>query len=171
MGLAKVTLIALAVAILALVSGAASAQSTRSGADLLDAADRSFSAVPFGAPESTPGLTILNREQCDRWGECSYYDADRVEHYFWEGELVVKTIRTADVGDRHIKALGIGDARSLDEVMGRVEGFLPEVEIDCQEIGDGDRSCGATLGEGWISLKFNNSRHLIEVRIDAYHFT
>lgn len=153
------------------VSETASAQSRRSGADLLDAADISFSAIPFGAPESTPGLTILDREQCDRWGECSYFDADRVEHYFWGGELVVKTIRTAEVGNRPINALGIGDARAFDEVVGRVESFLPEAEIDCRESEKGERSCGATLGEGWISLQFDNSRRLTEVRLDAYHFT
>lgn len=170
MSTGRATLIALIAASLWSVSGAAASQSVRSGRELLVAAERSFSDIPFGAPESTPGLTIIDREQCGRWGECSYRDADRVEHYFL-GELVVKTLRTADVGDGPIKALGIGDARSLDAVMDKVRRFLPEAEIDCQEGDGGARNCGATLGEGWISLRFDTSNRLIEVRIDAYHFT
>ena len=138
---------------------------------MLDAAERSFSDIPFGAPESTPGLTIIDREHCERWGECSYRDVNRVEHYFREGELVVKTIQTAHIGDAPIDALGIGSARALDAVIGRVMSFMPEAKIDCQDIDDGHRNCGATLGEGWISLKFDSSHRLTEVRIDAYHFT
>ena len=171
MSTAKVSLVALVAASLWSASGSASSQSARPGAELLDAAERSFSDIPFGAPEATPGLTIIDRDQCDRWGECSYRDADGVEHYFWEGELVVKTIQTADVGNGQIDALGIGSARSLDVVLGRVERFLPGAKIECQDMGDGNRNCGATLGEGWISLKFDDSRRLTEVRIDAYHFT
>lgn len=171
MNTAKSSLIALAAACLWSASGSASSQSARSGTELLDAAERSFSGIPFGAPESTPGLTIIDREQCDRWEECSYRDAERVEHYFWEGELVVKIIQTADVGDRQIEALGIGSARSFDDVVGRIRNFLPEAKIDCQDIDEGVRNCGATLGEGWISLKFDNFHRLTEVRIDAYHFT
>ena len=62
------------------------------------------------------------------------------------------------------------EPRSLDEVVERVRSFLPEAEIDCEDFADGTASCGATLGEGWISIIFDNSRRLTEVRIDAYHF-
>lgn len=164
-------LIALSIAGLWSAGSNVSAQSVRSGPELLTAAERSFSDIPFGAPETSPGLTLIARDDCKVWGECDYQDADRVVHYFWEGELVVKSVEIAGAGDQQVEALDIGTARSLDDVMERVRGFLPEAEIDCQEFEDGTRNCGATLGEGWISLIFDSSRRLTEVRIDAYHFT
>jgi len=103
-------------------------------------------------------------------------DANHVQHYFGDsvGALVVKSIEVAHVGDRHIAALGIGKARSQNEVVDRVRRYLPEAEVDCDaapaEI-DGPYICGATLGDGWIRLFFDSSRRLTEVRIDAYHFT
>lgn len=164
-------LIALLIAALWSASSSVTAQTTRSGPELLAASERSFSAIRFRASEPAPGLTLIARDDCEVRGECSYHDAKRVEHYFWEGELVVKSVHVAEVGDRHIDALGIGTARSLDEVVERVRSFLPEAEIDCEDFADGTASCGATLGEGWISIIFDNSRRLTEVRIDAYHFT
>lgn len=164
-------LIAVLIAALWSALSSASAQTMRSGTELLAASDKSFSAIPFGASEPAPGLTLIARDSCEVWGECSYYDARRVEHYFWEGELVVKSVHVAEVGDRHIDALGIGTVRSLDEVVERVRAFLPEAEIDCEDFADGTATCGATLGEGWISIIFDNSRRLTEVRLDAYHFT
>lgn len=152
-------------------SSSVTAQTVRSGTELLAASERSFSPIPFGASEPAPGLTRIIRDNCERWGECSYYDAERVEHYFWEGELVVKSVRVAEVGVKPIDALGIGTARSLDEVVERVRTFLPEAEIECESVADGTSTCGATLGEGWISVIFDDSRRLTEVRIDARHFT
>lgn len=169
----KVNFLLIAFLIAALWSACSSvtAQTVRSGPELLSASDWSFSAIPLGASEPAPGLTLIARNNCEAWGECSYHDANRVEHYFWEGELVVKRVHVAEVGDRHVDALGIGTVRSLDEVVERVGIFLPEAEIGCEDFADGTATCGATLGEGWISLFFDNSRRLTEVRIDAYHFT
>lgn len=155
-------------------AGGASTQQARTGPELLAAAERSFSDVPFGAPESPPGLTRVVEGDCQFWGECIYRNADQVGHYFWEGELVVKSIEVADIGDRPIGALGIGTSRSMDEVMERVRRFLPEAEVDCREHAGADgveHNCGATLGEGWIRVFFDTARRLTVVRIDARHFT
>lgn len=157
-----------------LSAGGASAQQARTGAELLATAERSFSDFPFGAAESPVGLTRVVHGECQLWGECIYHDADRVGHYFWEGELVVKDIEIADVGDRPIGALAIGTARSLDDVLGRVRRFLPEAEVDCYESSAAagvEYDCGAMLGEGWVRLFFDSSRRLRAVRIDARHFT
>lgn len=159
----------IAAAGLAFAAGAASAQ-TRSGPELLQAAERSFSAVPFGATEPQSSLTKIVRNDCEEWGECTYGDAASVEHYFWDGELVVKMVTPAAVGDAEISALGIGRARSMDEVVERVRRFLPEAELDCRADGD-STVCHATLGEGWITLWFDDARRLVQAKIDAYHFT
>jgi hypothetical protein len=148
-----------------------SAQQVRSGAELLAAAERSFSSVPFGAPEGTSGLTPIRRDECEPWGDCGYRDEDLVGHFFFDGELVVKAVDLGEVGDRSIEALGIGTARLLDEVIDRVRNFLPEARVGCETSSDGDHYCHATLGEGWITLVFDGSGHLTDVRIDAYHFT
>ena len=165
---ARPLLIALLVAILGAGSGVVAAQDPRSGPELLTAAERSFSTFAFGTPEGLSGLTIVIRQDCEVWGECSYQDANRVEHFFWEGELVVKSV---EVGDQWVAALGIGRARSLNEVLEQVRRFLPEATMDCSPSADGTRNCGAMLGEGWISLTFDTSGRLTLVRIDAYHFT
>lgn len=154
-----------------------SARQAQSGAELLKAAERSFSDVPFGTKVPPPGLTLIENGKCASGrGECSYIDANHVVHYFEdsEGTLVVKSIDVAQVGDSPITALGIGRARVLDEVVRRVRRFLPGAKIDCDGLPAATGTpqvCGATLGDGWIKLFFDSSRRLTEVRIDAYHFT
>lgn len=172
-----------------LVTGSAGgpvlAEQARSGPELLTVAEQSFSPVPFGAPRPQPGLTRVEDEGCVKFGECTYRDTNLVGHYFGDccnvGALVVKSIDVADVGDRPIAALGIGEARSMSEVVERVQRFLPEVELDCEDYreptpvgeaaSDVAYGCNAMLGEGWIQVFFDNSQRLTIVRIDAYHFT
>jgi hypothetical protein len=165
---ARPLLIALLVVILGASSGVVAAQDPRSGPELLTAAERSFSTFAFGTREGLSGLSIVIREDCEVRGECSYQDANRVDHFFWEGELVVKSV---EAGDQWIAALGIGRARSLDEVLEQVRLFLPEATIDCSHDAEGTQNCGAMLGDGWISLTFDTSGRLTLARIDAYHFT
>jgi hypothetical protein len=103
-------------------------------------------------------------------------DANHVGHYFGDrdGALVVKWVDVSKVGDGPIAALGIGNARELDEVVARVRRFLSGVAIECDD-SDGVQLtpvvCGTTLGEGWIKLFFDRSRRLREARVDAYNFT
>lgn len=146
-------------------------QDPRSGPELLTVAERSFSDIPFGTREGVPGLTMVIEGQCQEWGECSYADANRVEHYFWEGELVVKAYAFTEGDTRPSPVLGIGTARDRDEVLARVEHLLPEAEIECRPEPDLGHRCGATLGEGWITLQFDRNGRIQEARIDAYHFT
>ena len=141
-----------------------------SGAALLAMADLSFSSIPFGSRSPPEGLIVVDREQCETDGECSWRDSDSVEHYYWDGELVVKTVTVAHLGDQPIGALGIGTARTLDDVVRNVRAFLPEAGITCQQSGAG-HDCGAGLGEGWFRLFFDASGRLTEARLDAYHFT
>lgn len=164
-------MIGLLIAGLWMAGSSVSAQQARSGTELLAAAERSFSSIPFGAPEVTSGLTPIRRDECDPWGDCGYHDVDLVGHFFFDGELVVKAIDVGEIGDRPIEALSIGTARLLDEVVARVRAFLPEAQVSCETSTDGDQYCHATLGDGWITLVFDGSGHLTEVRIDAYHFT
>lgn len=149
----------------------AAAQDPRSGPELLTAAERSFSDISFGTREGVPGLTMVIEGQCQEWGECSYADANRVAHYFWDGELVVKAYTFTEGDTRPSSVLGIGIARERDEVLARVERFLPEAEIECRPEPDHGQTCGATLGEGWITLRFDRNGRILQARIDAYHFT
>ena len=168
-------LIAIMIAGLSLATSA-SAKHGRSGAELLEAAEKSFSSIPFGTKEPPPGLKQVDDGGCATYGECTYVDANHVRHYFGphDGTLVVKSIRIADVGGGSVSALGIGMARSHKDVVDRVQRFLPEAQIDCSEDSADPNShftCGAMLGEGWITLSFNSARCLEEAKIDAYHFT
>lgn len=151
------------------------ANHSRSGAELLQIAEQSFSNIPFGSRKPPAGLILIDDGGCvGGKGECTYRDGNHVQHYFGDsqGALVVKSIVVGHVGDRPIAALGIGTARTLDDVVERVRRFLPEADIDCDERASAnDTTCGATLGDGWFRLFFDGSRRLTEVRIDAYHFT
>lgn len=169
----RLPLVLIFVGAASLAAGGAVAEQRRSGPELLKAAERSFSTIPFGTKAAPRGLKLINDGGCEQ-GECSYLDANHVGHYFGAdgGVLVVKWVSVADVGDGAISALGIGKARSQQEVLHRVRRFLPEAKIDCDE-GSSETliQCGATLGKGWIRLFFDKSHRLNEARIDAYHFT
>ena len=147
----------------------------RSGPELLRVAEQSFSSIPFRTTRPPQSLTLLDDGGCvDGRGECTYLDANHVQHYFGGpgGELVVKAVQVSDVGNEPIAALGIGRARDLGEVVERVQHFILEAKVTCDEnLAGNEITCGATLGPGWIKLFFDASRHLTEVRIDAYHFT
>ena len=147
------------------------AQDPRSGPELLTVAERSFSDIPFGTREGAPGLTMVIEGQCQEWGECSYADANRVEHYFWDGELVVKTFVFTEGDTRPSPVLGIGTARDMDAVLSRVEHLLPEADIRCDRQPDLQHACRATLGEGWITLMFDAEGRITTAKVDAYHFT
>lgn len=175
MSAVRQSLIALLIGGLPLTYGSAVAERMRSGAELLSAAERSFSAIPFGTTNPPAGLVLVDEAACQSWGECSYIDSSQVEHCFCDGEgaLAVKSINVTRLGDVHIAALGIGNARGQNEVVEQVRHFLPEADIGCSELPealDGTSICDATLGEGWIRLFFDGARRLTEVRIDAYHF-
>ncbi|RYF89143.1 MAG: hypothetical protein EON95_19280 [Caulobacteraceae bacterium] len=133
-------------------------------------ADRSFSPIPFGSRSPPEGLVSVDPAQCEDEGECAWRDDAGVEHYYWEGELAVKTVTVVDVGDRSIAALGIGTARSMDDVVRNVRVFLPEANLTCRQSNDG-HDCGATLGKGWFTLFFDAAGRLTEARLDARHFT
>lgn len=159
------------VAGLALLGTAACAQNARSGPELLAMAERSFSDIPFGTQEGVPGLTMVVGGQCEEWADCSYIDANEVGHAFWEGELVVKTFLFPKDNDQSTAVLGIGTARDMDDVVARVRRFLPEAGLERRPDADRGHTCGATQGEGWITLRFDRSGRIRLARIDAYHFT
>lgn len=157
---------------IALVIGALLA-AAQPGHPLRDRADLSFSAIPLGTtrPPAELGLRELGEQGCRRFGECDWADAEGVRHYFWDGgELVVKSVRAHDLGDRPILALGIGRARTRAEVIAAVRAFLPEVALDCAGE-EGVTLCTTTLDAGWLRLWFDASGRLTEVRLDARHFT
>lgn len=158
-----------------LVSTGAWSEQGRSGAELLAAADRSFSETLFGTEMPPPDFTVIDDGGCiDGMGECSYLDTNHVGHYFFKGTLVVKWIEVSDVGDLYIAALDIGKERSLEKVVEQVGRFLPEAELGCHEYPAQSGAtviCDATLGDGWMRMFFDRSKRLEEVRIDAYHFT
>lgn len=139
-------------------------------------ASRSFSSYHFETPLPQPGLRIANPRECRESGECDYIDALGVHHFTGhDHELAVKSVDLRNYKSDIIHALGIGHARRQRDVVRRVTAFLRGVRLDCTDGGNegGQQrfSCGATLGKGWITLRFDRKHQLTEARIDAYHFT
>lgn len=136
--------------------------------------DRSFSAFPIETPlaDVEGDLTQIIGESCAEYGECDWADEAGVRHYFFSFSqagylLVVKSVHAADFTDRSIDALGIGMARSRDDVVANVRAFLGDTDFSC----DSPRYCGATLGPGWIRVWFDENGQLREAQFDGYHST
>jgi hypothetical protein len=159
---------------------ASAAPNAATGKAMLQKASASFSAIPFDTPKRKVKvkLTVIEGENCETMGECTYIDAMGVEYYFWDVKhyLVIKSISAKRFVGKEIKALGIGIARDRQAVMANVKAFLPKAEVYCREAndageGEGISSCGAMLGEGWFKILFDANNQLIEARVDAYEFT
>lgn len=141
--------------------------------------DLSFSDISIDAPfaEVRSRLKEIRVDGCEEGGECAWRDADGVRHYFFGDSpdslhVVVKWVQACEFEGHPIPALGIGSARRRDQVLAAVRRFLPEADFECGEGGeDQTETCNATLDPGWVTIKFDASGSLIEVRLDGYHFT
>jgi hypothetical protein len=148
----QMLLMVIATALLVSFVALALAASTRGRCDAADTAcisrvvqriDESFSAVPLGSainPESA-GLVLRGHPNCpDRPHECGYSDERGVRHVYYGPNLIYRhgiVLKAASVEDfvgRPIPALGIGLARSREEVTAAVRRFIPELTVDCWEV-------------------------------------
>ena len=141
--------------------------------------DRSFSDIPLRTPldQLRSRLTEIPLDECQQLGECEWRDGGGVSYYLWADEpsayfVVVKSLRADDFAGRPIRALGIGAARTRDEVLEAARSFRPGADFDCTTWGgEGGETCSATLDPGWVTISFSRSGRLLDLRIDAYHFT
>ena len=136
-------------------------------------ADRSFSDILILTPldRVRSRLTEIRVDGCEEWGECQWRDAEGVRHYFWTDEpfahfVVVKSVHADEFAGRSIPALGIGMARRRAEVLENARRFLPDADFECSDDG-----CQAYLEPGWVTISFDASGVLTEVKLDGYHFT
>jgi len=142
--------------------------------------DRSFSAIPIASPFSLvrPRLTEVQIQGCEKNGECEWRDRDGVRYYFWGDPeslgVVVKDVWAGDFKNRRIPAMEIGLARRRGAVMAAARHFAPEATFECSRLAEpwlGEESCEAFLRPGWVTIVFDKSGNLTEVRLDGYHFT
>jgi hypothetical protein len=141
--------------------------------------DRSFSDILIITPldQVRSRLTEIPFDGCEEHGECAWRDAEGVRHYLWADEpfayfVVVKSIHADEFEGRPVPALRIGLARRRSEVMAAARKFVPEADFECSKFAeDGTEVCNATLHPGWVTIRFNASGSLTEVRLDGYHFT
>lgn len=122
-------------------------------------------------------LTMIVQDDCDKWGECQWQDADGVRYYFWgdgpdDLHVVAKTVRADEFEGRSISALGIGSARGRDRVLAAARSFVPGADFECGKLDDDDTDlCNVTLHPGWVTIRFDASGSLTEVQLDGYHYT
>lgn len=141
----------------------------------LDKASLSFSPVMFGTVRGDimPRLEKVVDEGCEQFQECSYADANGVEHFFWDqDELVLKLIDAKKFEGRSIPAFGIGRARSKVDVLQIVQKFFDGTRPECfvhEEYGS-KTACQVVMGEGWTKLFFDRNDRLVYIRLDAYHY-
>lgn len=136
--------------------------------------ERSFSPIPFGRHFPLRHLKLAD-PRCHQTGECEYVDAHHVAHLAHEeGNLAIKVIDVKKVGGASISALAIGKSRSQAEVVRKANTFLRGPKLDCSPI-PGEHeitiTCSVMLGEGWVTLFFDQRHKLTGLRVDAYHFT
>ncbi|WP_428627459.1 hypothetical protein [Sphingopyxis sp.] len=160
--------------LLALSCGAAHAKDQI--ADPFDRADASFSRYPLNLPSTPQAIgRLTNGDVCDddNGFSCEWQDDAGVVHIFSGDILAIKAV---DVGAAtpSLSALGIGTARTRNDVLTKVRAFLPEIKIDCLEPGqagegEGVASCGGSFENGgWIKLLFDANNRLKSARIDAF---
>ena len=141
--------------------------------------DRSFSDILIMTllDQVRTHLTEIPFDGCQEYGECAWRDAEGVRHYLWRDEpfayfVVVKSIHANEFEGRSVPALGIGLARQRSEVMAAARKFVPEADFECAQFAeDSSEVCNATLRPGWVTIRFDASGSLTEVRLDGYHFT
>ena len=140
-------------------------------------ADQSFSEflIETTRQDIESQLTQIVENGCAEYIECDWADAMGVRHYFVgvredEHLLVVKSVHADEFEGRPIPALGIGMARSRDEVLANVRDFLPTVAFVCTADGASEQCDERVLRPGWLRIWFEDGQ-LKEVRLDGYHFT
>ena len=144
--------------------------------DPLARADASFSVHALNRSVDPKKIgRLVNEKDCtDSAIDCEWQDSAGVRHVIFGEVVAIKLINAAEIGNREISALNIGNARARPDVMARVRAFLPEISIDCLEPGqagegEGIASCGGSFEpDGWIKLLFGPDQQLTFVRIDAF---
>ncbi|TIX50302.1 hypothetical protein [Alteraurantiacibacter aquimixticola] len=141
------------------------------------AADQSFSSILIETPlvDVQDQLQELRENGCERYRECDWQDRNKVRYYFWGGpgelRLVAKHVDAQDFVGRSIPALGIGTARTREDVLDRVHAFIPGSQWRCEaHLGTCFEATGK-LKPGWVRLSWNDDDTLASVELHGYHFT
>lgn len=135
--------------------------------------DLSFSSIPITTPFAKVRKLLRWASSDCKIGECERRDAAGVHYSFWDDELFLKSVSTADFRGRPIGALGIGLARTKTDVIARIKAFDRRIKLDCEPAhisnNVGPLECNATLGPGWIAIGFDKQGQLLMIRFDGYH--
>lgn len=163
----------------------------RTPMEALNCAGFEFSHVSF--TDDTSNLSAAAeqglRQECGQddgsdimleWS-CPQVDADRVAHFYYgtdtpgdASSLVEKWIYVRDIGERSIRAFGIGIARDRATVMAALRRAMPSARWNCGEDYDFPTgsavACEMAAGDGRLIVTFSADKQLIElgVKMDNY---
>lgn len=137
--------------------------------------DRSISDIPIEANFEAVRGRLECIAGCNEGDEAEWQDGQGTRYHFWGGPgdlwVVIKRVDAADFAGP-IPALEIGAARERSEVLAAAKNFIPGAEFQCTDPEPGiSEECQAFLDPGWVTIRFDASGRLIEVRLDGYHFT
>ena len=136
-------------------------------AEMLRRAESSFSPVAFGVSYEQAaklGGSTIDLNFCRRIRGCVWIDAQNV-HYDAdaEGGVFSKAVEVRKFPSQALNLLGIGRARSRNDVLRAIGRFLPTTKFECirpPPDAEGAWWCGALVGDGFIELRFDDNNDL-----------
>lgn len=141
--------------------------------EMLRRAESSFSPVAFGVHYdrlSGLGLKMIDFGVCRQNKVCTWVDRQNIEHEADDERGVASKAAWIDQKPtQHLNLLGIGVARSREDVISAVYRFLPEPTFDCSQAPPDDigTNCFMMVGKGFVELKFDDNDALIFARVEA----
>ena len=127
-----------------------------------------MSPIPFGSitSEQLRKLRIEGDLPCIHWTDCSYYAHGPVAHSVYDGKIVGKWLKV--VAGEQIAAFGIGFARLQAAVLPKVEARIGKPLNCSRPSAIAEMECLAEIGEGSLSLQFDQSGKLSSVYLQNW---
>ena len=143
-------------------------------AEMLRRAESSFSPVAFGVSYEQAaklGGSTIDLDFCRRIKGCLWTDTQNVQYEAdAEGGVFSKAVEVRKLPSQSLNLLGIGRARSRDDVLRAIGSFLPTTKFECVRPppdAEGAWWCDALVGDGFIELQFNDNSDLAWAIVEA----
>lgn len=141
--------------------------------EMLRRVETSFSPVAFGVQYdelSGLGLKMIDFGVCRQNKVCTWVDRQNVEHEADDEQGVdSKLVEIDPSSTQSLNLLGVGRARSREDVISAADRFLPGPKFDCSRAPPDEEGtfCIMMVGKGFVELQFDDDDRLVFARVKA----